>query len=202
MMKTLAVTLVACGVASATLAEDKTTDKPLQFARYEEVGASVVPGETGVLRVKFTPGRVDAVVRLKPAEGTWNLDPAAAVLVDIRNHGTKPAALIGRFEDSKWTSSLVVAQPGATETLWLYLKRENPPKDLVQRFPDMYGRPGGVLWCWSAPDLTRISALTFLPAGDLPADDIEITNLRVRPWNVPIGKANGPLDDSIFPFVD
>jgi len=59
-----------------------------------------------------------------------------------------------------------------------------------------------MLWCWNMPDPAKISELTFLPTGDLLVDDVEIGNLRVRPWNVPIGKAAGPLDDSIFPFVD
>ena len=81
--------------------------------------------------------------------------------------------------------------PGVTETLWLYMKRDNPPKGFSYRFPHMYGRPGGMLWCWSMPDPTKISELTFLPAGDLPAEDMEIGNLRVRPWNMPIGKAAG-----------
>ena len=142
------------------------------------------------------------MVRLKPADGTWNLDEAAAVLEDIRNRGAKPAALIGRFDNSKWTGSLVIVPPGATETLWLYIKRDDPPKGFSNRFPQMFGRPGGVLWCWSMPDPAKIEELTFRPGGDLRADDIEIGNLRTRPWNTPLGKAAGPLDDSIFPFVD
>ena len=202
MMKTMAIALVAGSVASAALANETRSDKPLSFGKHEEVGAQVQPGESGTLRVKFASGQMDAVVRLKPAEGTWNLDEAAAVLVDIRNHGAKPAAIIGRFNDSKWTGGLVVVPPGATETLRLNMKRDKPPKGFSYRFPHMYGRPGGVLWCWSMPDPTKISELTFLPTGDLPAEDIEFSNLRVSPWNVPIGKAAGPLDDSIFPFVD
>ena len=202
MMKTMAIALVAGSVVSAALADETTSDQPLAFSRHEEVGARVETGEAGTVRVKFVPGQSNASVRLKPAEGTWNLDPAAAALVDIRNRGAKPAALLGRFDNSKWTGSLVVVPPGATETLRLNMKRDNPPKGFSDRFPHMFGRPGGELWCWSIPDPTKISELTFLPAGDLPADDIEIGNLRVRPWNLPIGKAAGPLDDSIFPFVD
>ena len=201
-MKTIAVALAAWSVASAGLADDVATDRPLPFGRHEEVGAQVEPGQAGALRVKYVSGMADALVRLKPAEGTWNLDEAAAVLVDIRNHGAKPAALIGRFDNSKWTGGLVIVPAGATETLWLYMKRDNPPKGFSNRFPHMFGRPGGVLWCWSMPDPAKISELTFLPAGDLPADDLEVGNLRVRPWNLPLGKVPGPLDDSIFPFVD
>lgn len=120
MLKTKVVAIVAWSVASAALADEAPIDRPLSFGRHEEVGAHVLPGGAGVLRVRFVSGQTDAVVRLKPAEGTWNLDQAAMVLVDVRNRGTKPAALIGRFADSKWTSSLVVVPPGATETLWLY----------------------------------------------------------------------------------
>ena len=177
-------------------------EKPLQFARHEEFGAKVEAGRPGTVRVRFTPGQADAAVRLKPAEDVWDLDQAAAVLVDIRNHGTKPAALIGRLDKRTWTSSLVVVPPRATETLWLYVKREKLPKNCIDRFPGMFGVPGGALWCWDVPDPKGIKELTFVPAGDLPAEDIEIGNLRARPWNAPIGKAAGPLDDSIFPFVD
>ncbi len=193
---------VAVFAVAGSAADETALDKPLLFGRHEEVGAVTVSESPGTLRVKFAPGQKDDLVRLKPAEGTWNLDSASAVLVDIRNHGTKPAALVGRFDNSKWTSTLVVAAPGATETLCLYMKRDNPPKGFSSRFPHMFGQPGGVLWCWSMPDPARINELTFLPYGDLQAEDIEIGNLRVRPWNVPMGKAAGPLDDSIFPFVD
>ena len=106
MRKTITVALVAWSVASAALAETTTSDKRLPFARHEEVGAQVEIGEADTVRVKFVPGQSNALVRLKPAEGTWNLDQAAAVLVDIRNRGAKPAALIGRFDNSKWTGGL------------------------------------------------------------------------------------------------
>jgi hypothetical protein len=180
LMKIMALVLVAWSVAGASLADEATLEKPLPFGRHEEVGARVVPGEPGTLRVTFVPDRADAVVRLKPAEGTWNLDEAAAVLVDVRNRGGKPATLFGRIDGRKWCDSVVVVPPGATETLWLLMKRDTPPRGFAYRFPYMLGRPG----------------------GDLPADDIEIGNLRVKPWNAPLGKATGPLDDSIFPFVD
>ncbi len=202
MKKTITVALAALCVANMMLANEPTSDKPLSFGKHEEVGAKVETGPAGTVRVKFESGKTDALVRLKPGDGTWNLDEAAAVLVDIRNRGAKAAALIGRFDDSKWTGSLVIVKPGATETLQMNIKRDNPPKGFSYRFPHMFGRPGGVLWCWSMPDPAKISELTFLPAGDLPADDIEIGNLRIKPWNLPVGKAAGPLDDSIYPFVD
>lgn len=197
----IVVLLAACAVAGR-VAGEATGDKPLPFGKHEEVGARAESGQPGTLRVKFEMGKTGALVRLKPAEGAWNLDEAAAVLVDVRNRGAQPAALLGRFDNLKWTGSLAIVPPGTTETMWLYLKRDHPPKGFSSRFPHMFGRPGGVLWCWSMPDPTKIGELTFLPAGDLPADDVEIGNLRVRAWNVPIGKAAGPLDDSIFPFVD
>lgn len=202
MMKTMAAALVVLSVASAALADETASDQPLAFSRHEVVGARIEAGGSGTLRVKFEAGKADALVRLKPAEGNWNLDQAAAVLVDIRNRGAKTASLIGRYDNSKWTGTLLVVPSGATETLRLNIKRDHPPKGFLNRFPHMYGKPGGMLWCWSMPDPAKISELTFLPAGDLPAEDIEISNLRVRPWNVAIGKAAGPLDDSIFPFVD
>ena len=202
LMKKMVAACVAWSVGSAALADEAPLDRPVSFGRHEEVGAHVLPGEAGVLRVRFVPGQADAVVRLKPAAGTWNLDQVATVLVDVRNRGTKPAALIGRLADSKWTSSLVVVPPGATETLCLYVKRDNPPQSFIDRFPHMFGRPGGLLWCWSMPDPAQIRELTFRPVGDLPADDIQISNLRAKPWNARLGQAIGPLDDSIFPFVD
>ena len=202
MGKITTVALVVLSITSAVRANETTSDQPLSVGKHEEVGAQVQPGEPGTLRVTFVPGQTDALLRLKPAEGAWNFDQAAAVLVDIRNRGTKPAALIGRFDNSKWTGGLVIVPPGATETLRMNMKRDNPPQGLVNRFPHMFGRPGGVLWYWSMPDPAKISELTLLPVGDLPAEDIEIAKVRVRPWNVPIGKAAGPLDDSIFPFVD
>ena len=58
------------------------------------------------------------------------------------------------------------------------------------------------MWLWSMPDPAKIGELTILPFGDLPAEDIRIGNVRIRPWNVPVGKAKGPLDEAIFPFVD
>jgi len=136
MKRTIAAALIASCVASAMLA-DEASDRRLPFARHEEVGARVETGEAGTLRVKFVPGQSNALVRLKPAEGAWNLDEAAAVLVDIRNRGAKPAALIGRFNDSKWTGGLVVVPPGANETLRLNMKREKPPRGFSYRFPHM-----------------------------------------------------------------
>jgi hypothetical protein len=200
--KTIAAALVAWSLANVAMADETKIDKPLPFGRHEEVGARVVPGEHGALRVKFAAGQADAVLRLKPAEGTWNLDQAAAVLVDVRNHGREPAVVLGRFDNSRWSGSLAVVPPRATETMWLYIKRDNPPAGFNNRFPHMLGRPGGVMWLWSMPDPAKIGELTFLPGGDLPAEDIEIGNLRVRPWNAPLGKAAGPLDDAVFPFVD
>ena len=200
--KMMAAAFVAGGIASAVLADEAMLDKPLPLGRHEEVGAHVVQKDAGCLRVTFEPGRPDALVRLKPAEGTWNLDGAAAVLVDVRNYGRKPAALLGRFDNAKWSGSAAVVPPGATETVWIYMKRDNPPKGFNERFSHMFGRPGGVMWLWSMPDPAKIHELTFLPVGDVPAEDIEISNVRVRPWNVPIGKAPSPLDDAIFPFVD
>lgn len=202
LIKTIFVALAAWVFASEALADNNTADLPLPFGKHEEVSARVESAGAGAVRIKYDAGKPDSVVRLKPVAGTWNLDQASAVLVDVRNRGAKPAALFGRFDNSKWTSSLVIVQPAATETLWLYIKRDTPPSGFSTRFPNMWGRPGGMLWSWSMPDPAKIEELTFLPAGDLPAGDIELSNLRIRPWNIPIGKAKGPLDDSIFPFVD
>lgn len=198
MSKWLVAAVVAVWGVSAALAEDQ----PLAVGRHEETGARVEAGAAGGWRVQFTPGAADAVVRLKPAEGTWNLDAATAVLVDVRNRGDQPAALCGRFNNSKWSGGLVIVAPGATETARLWLYRDNPPRGFAYRYPQMCGRPGDVMWLWSMPDPAKIAELDFLPAGDLGARDLELSNIRSRPWNQPLGKVPGPLDDDIFPFVD
>ena len=101
MKKTLAVALVAWSVANTVLADKTTSDKPLAFSRHEVVGARVETGEAGTVRVNFMPAQTNALVRLKPAEGTWNFDQAAAVLVDIRNRGAKAARRRRSFRQSR-----------------------------------------------------------------------------------------------------
>ena len=120
LMNLIIAIFVALSAVNAALAADAPVEKPLPFGKHEEVNARVESAGAGAVRIKFAVGKPNAMASLKPAEGTWNLDQASAVLVDVRNRGAKPAALFGRFDNSKWTSSLLIV-PLDTIKEWWYI---------------------------------------------------------------------------------
>jgi hypothetical protein len=94
-------------LASAVFADEATIDKSLSFGRHEENGARIVQKEAGTLRATFEPGRPYALVRLKPVEGAWKLDGAAAVLVDTHSFQYCDQPVTGRFDGEKCHAGFV-----------------------------------------------------------------------------------------------
>ena len=196
---TLATVLTSAGLLAAASGAGSLEIDP---GRAEVSSAKVSQTASGAVRIEFMPNRPDARVKLRPPTGAWDLTGGQSVRADVTNRGKRPCAVLACLDGHKWCNTVVVVEPGKTETLVLVLRQAEPPDGLAKRFPGMRGLPGGFVWLWDQPDLQRVRALWLEPIGNIPPETVEVENLRYRKLADGVGDEPLPTDDAVFPFVD
>ena len=136
-----------------------------------------------------------------PAPGKgWDLSPFTAIALEVRNLGKSEGAIVCEAGLHSWTDGIAVIAPGATETLWVLLKRQAYPPKLKARFPGMNGMPGDFVWIWDAPDQARLPSLRLYAVTEAIPAAVEVSGIRAVRYNT--APEPDPMGRGIFPLVD
>lgn len=171
---------------------------PFDVAHVTADGATVDSPSAGVLNIR--PTKDTAIVRVKARNGSWNLNSAAAVLFNVSGSGAMLATLDGLI----WSDTAVVL--GSEDVVaHVPVMRRELQGGLDERFPAMYGAPGGSMILWAghkATDTIGELTLTLGGGGFGQAGPLTFSALRTVDWDRSLGHASSPLSDDIYPFID
>lgn len=174
----------------------------LQDVNAENADVCLV-GELGEqsLDVRLAAHPRNASIRL--TSPGWDLSTYLGVAIDVTNRGESDIAVLGKVsigDEPTSLDSLVSLKPGQTETMFIVFRRAEAPDYMSDYLTGMRAFPGGYLWHWITPDLTKLDTITIFKARADQAVHFSVDNIRA------IGEYRPPteqrLQTDFFPFVD
>lgn len=174
----------------------------LQTVRTQNADIGLVDGETGQsLDVRLAAHPRNASIRL--TSPGWDLSKYLGIAIDVTNRGESDIAVLGKVsivDEPTSLDSLVSLKPGQTETMFIVFRRAEAPNYIYDYLTGMRAFPGGYLWHWITPDLTKLDTITIFKARADQAMHVSVNSIRATgEYQLPTEQR---LQSDFFPFVD